>query len=81
MEERDILEASMELMEACKLALAHCDWMEANGYEMPPLPTGETLKDRLKMAIEKAAETGRLAPPKTETIYLGRVRDELERGE
>jgi len=55
--------------------------MEANGYEMPPLPGGESLKDRLKSIIQRAADTGRLAPPRTETIYLGDIRDEPLRGE
>ena len=78
---RTLLETSMQLMEACKPALTHCEWMEADGYEMPPLPGDESLKDRLKSVIQRAADTGRLAPPRTETIYLGDIRDEPLRGE
>ena len=71
MSAESVHEAGQELMEACKVALTHCQWMEANGFLVPPLPNGRTLQERLRAALDKAVRTGQMKVPKTEVLYLG----------
>ena len=53
---RGELQQHRQLLETCKMALAHCGWMEARGYAVPPLPNGVRLDELLRMALAKASE-------------------------
>ncbi len=50
------LQQHRQLLETCKMALAHCGWMEARGYAVPPLPNGLRLDELLRTALAKASE-------------------------
>ena len=64
------MDIHLELLETCKLALAHVRRVEASGYTLPPLPNGQSLNDVLTAAVDKATASGYLRDPKTEEINL-----------
>ena len=70
MNEHGVIDVRQELLEACKVALAHCSWMEANGHGVPPLPGGEHLQSVLSVAIDKATGPNR-REPRTQKVEIG----------
>ena len=71
--EEHLSQAGLELMEACKVALVHCGWMEASGYVVPPLPSGESLQDLLRAAMAKAVRDEWGALPKVGVVRVGEL--------
>ena len=70
MNEHGVIDVRQELLGACKVALAHCRWMEANGHEVPSLPSGEQLQSVLRTAIDKATGPNR-REPRTQKMETG----------